>query len=69
MILITLYHENEVNFIAQLAEHWTSKPKVAGSFPTVVKQNVRLTGVYSEKHHQHTPEYMTLQNITLGLID
>ena len=32
------YHNtNRLDLVAQLVEHWTSKPKVAGSIPTVVK--------------------------------
>ena len=27
----------EIDLVAQLAEHWTNIPKVAGSIPTVVK--------------------------------
>ena len=26
-------HSNQLDLVAQLAEHWTSKPKVAGSIP------------------------------------
>ena len=29
-------------YVAQLAEHWTSIPKVAGSIPTVAKQAFQL---------------------------
>ena len=34
-----------LDLIVQLLQHWTSKPKVAGSIPTAVKQNVRLPAV------------------------
>ena len=30
-------HSNKLGVVAQLAEHWTSIPKVAGSIPTVVR--------------------------------
>ena len=35
-------HSNRLDLIAQLVEHWTSKPKVVGSIPTVVKQTFQL---------------------------
>ena len=35
-------HSNRLDLVAQLAEHWTSKPKVAGSIPTVVRQIFQL---------------------------
>ncbi len=38
-------HSNPLDLVAQLAEHWTSKPKVAGSILTVVRLNFRLPGV------------------------
>ena len=33
---------NRLDHVAQLAEHWTSIPKVAGSFPTVAKLTFQL---------------------------
>ena len=33
---------NRLDRVAQLAEHWTSIPKVAGSIPTVAKQTFQL---------------------------
>ncbi len=62
--------------IAQLTEHWTSKPKVVGSIPIIVKQNFCLSSldIYSEKHHQQyiytLPEYryITPQHITLWIL-
>ena len=35
----------DVTLVARLAEHWTSKPKVAGSIPTAIKQLFGLPGV------------------------
>ncbi len=35
-------HTNRLDLVAQLAEHWTSKPKVAGSIPTEVRQIFQL---------------------------
>ena len=60
-------NSNRLDLLAQLAEHWSSKPKVAGSIPTVVKLNFRLPGVdILREHHQYTlsSEYITPQNIT-----
>ncbi len=40
-----------VHIVAQLAEHWTRKPKVAGSIPTAVKrffQHARCGYLHSE---------------------
>ena len=34
-----------VHIVAQLAEHWTRKPKVAGSNPTAVKRFFSMPGV------------------------
>ena len=33
---------NRLDLVAQLVEHWTSIPKVAGSIPTVVRQTFQL---------------------------
>ena len=40
----------DFDLVAQLVEHWTSIPMVAGSIPTVVRQLFSLPGVdvYSE---------------------
>ncbi len=38
-------NSNRLDLLAQLAEHWTRKPKVTGSIPAVVRQNFRLPGV------------------------
>ena len=38
-------HLNRLDLVVQLAEHWTSKPKVAGSIPTVVSRLFSLPGV------------------------
>ena len=35
-------HSNRLGLVAQLAEHWTSKPKIAPSIPTVVRQIFQL---------------------------
>ena len=35
-------NSNRLDHVAQLAEHWTSLPKVADSIPTVVKQTFQL---------------------------
>ena len=35
------YH-TRLDLVAQLAEHWTSKPKIAGLIPTVVRQIFQL---------------------------
>ena len=35
-------HSNRLDLVAQLAEHWTSKPNVASSIPTVVRQVFQL---------------------------
>ena len=40
-----IFDSNRLDLVAQLAEHWTKKPKVVGSIPTVVRQNFRLPGV------------------------
>ena len=32
-----IIHSNHLDVVAQLEEHWTSKPKVPGLIPTVVK--------------------------------
>ena len=59
-------HSNQLDLVAQLAEHWTSKPKVAGSIPTVVRQifQIALCGytlrVTPQTHF--TPEYITPKN-------
>ncbi len=61
---------NWLYFIAQLTEHWTSKPKVVGSIPIIVKQNFCLSSldIYSEKHHQQyiytLPEYRYITSTT-----
>ena len=62
---------NWLYFIAQLTEHWTSKPKVVGSIPIIVKQNFCLASldIYSEKHHQQyilytLPEYRYITSTT-----
>ncbi len=36
---------NRLDLVAQLVEHWTGKPWVVGSIPTVVKQFLSLPGV------------------------
>ena len=35
-------NSNRLDHVAQLAEHWTSISKVAGSIPTMVKQTFQL---------------------------
>ena len=39
--------------VAQLVEHWTSKPKVAGSIPTVVRLISQLAwcGIYTQSNN------------------
>ncbi len=43
----------EVDLVAQLVEHWTSKPKVAGSIPTVVRLIFQLAwcGIYTQSNN------------------
>ncbi len=53
-------HSNRLDLVAQLVEHWTSKPKVAGSIPTVVRLFFQLAwcGIYTQSNN-------TLQNLNL----
>ena len=36
-------HSNRLGLVAQLADHWTSIPKVAGSIPTIVREPAQYT--------------------------
>ena len=44
----------DIDIVAQLVEHWTSIPKVAGSIPIWSGKHLSLPGVdaHSEKHHK-----------------
>ncbi len=44
---------NRLDLVAQLVEHWTSKPKVAGSIPTVVRLIFQLAwcGIYTQSNN------------------
>ena len=46
-------HSNRLDLVAQLVEHWTSKPKVAGSIPTVVRLIFQLAwcGIYTQSNN------------------
>ena len=49
-------YSNRLDLVAQLEEHWTSKPKVTVRFPPhVVKQTFELPGMDTlrEQHHKH----------------
>ena len=43
--LRNITHLNRLHPVAQLVEHWISKPKIAGSIPTAVKPLFSLPGV------------------------
>ena len=58
------YHQlNRLDLVAQLVEHWTSNPKVAGSIPTTVEQTFQPArcGHTQRQHHKHisSPECIT----------
>ena len=42
-----------LDLVAQLVEHWTGKPKVAGSIPTVVRLIFQLAwcGIYTQSNN------------------
>ena len=53
-------YDTRCRIVAQLAEHWTSKSKVAGSIPTVVRQIFQLIQCgYTLRVTHSTPEYIT----------
>ncbi len=61
--ITVITRSNRLDLVVQFAEHWTSKPKVAGSIPTVVRQIFQLarcgyTLRITPQTHS-TPEYIT----------
>ena len=47
-------YSNQLDHVAQLVEHWTSKPKVAGSIPTIVRQIFQLAHVHAYTQSKST---------------
>ena len=43
--------------VAQLVEHWTSKPNVAGSIPTAVEKTFQLTRCHRIKTYRSVSSY------------
>ncbi|CAB4035835.1 AMP deaminase 2 isoform X2, partial [Paramuricea clavata] len=63
---VNMMESNPRDLWAQLVEHWTSIPKVAGSIPTMVKQTFQLAGggctLRVTSQTSYSPEYITNQH-------
>ena len=67
MSMLHAAESNRLGLVAQLAEHWISIPKVAGSIPTVVRLTVQPARCgYTLRVTSKTlysPEYITSKHI------
>ena len=70
-MLYQLSYEVRVDLVAQLVEHWTSIPKVAGSIPTVIGQTFQLARggctLRVTSQTSYSPEYITSSTYTMFL--
>ena len=70
-MLYQLSYEVRVDLVAQLAEHWTSISKVAGSIPTVIGKTFQLARcgctVRVTSQTSYSPEYITPSTYTMFL--
>ncbi len=55
--------DTRLDLVAQLVERWTSKPKVAGSIPTVVRQIFTLSSVDTQSGTHTVMFYTSNKNI------